>query len=328
MTNNDTQRNVISQWAHHYLSTHGFKLINHEAELVKASPWSMVMRFLTTDGHVYLKHMPRLIALEPIITMILQKQFHASVPEVIAIKTELDCYLMKDAGYSLRLRLKRKFDFQLICQGIDQFTSLQASVANDVNALIDAGVPDWRMHQFPDLLSQLFLDEALLMADGLSHRELIDLQKLHPKVSQLCIDFASYAIKETIVQPDFSDNNMLVDDKLNITLIDLGEVVISHPFFSLINCLYQIKKHHGLKDTDETYIMIRRHCFNAYMNDVSGDHLNRAIAIAEILWFAYAALGSYRLMQACGPKSLMLFQPGKLCRELKSLTIALRNSAY
>lgn len=40
-----------------------------------------------------------------------------------------------------------------------------------------------------------------------------------------------------------SDNILINDKTQNITFIDLGEIVISHPFFSLIGCLRQTKKH-------------------------------------------------------------------------------------
>ncbi len=57
---------------------------------------------------------------------------------------------------------------------------------------------------------------------------------LLPKASILCKKLSDYSIKQTIVQPDFNDNNTLIDNVSNITTIDLGEIVISHPFFSLL----------------------------------------------------------------------------------------------
>ena len=86
----------------------------------------------------------------------------------------------------------------------------------------------------------------ILIADGLSEIEISELEALLPKVSNLCKKLSDYSIKQTIVQPDFNDNNTLIDDiSQDITIIDLGEIVISHPFFSLLNCLQQIKKHHA-----------------------------------------------------------------------------------
>src|SRR6185437_5982514 len=103
------------------------------------------------------------------------------------------------------------------------------------------------------------------------------------------------------VQPDFHDNNLLINDiSKNITIIDLGEIVISDPFFSLLTCLQQAKKHHALTDEDDAYLQIRDAFLKNYAKVESEKHLLDAFATAKILWFAYGALANYRLMKACG----------------------------
>jgi len=80
---------------------------------------------------------------------------------------------------------------------------------------------------------QLLSQKDVLMADGLTAAEINELEALLPMISSLCEKLSDYAIKQTIVQCDFHDNNILIGEKTkNITLIDLGEIVISHPFFS------------------------------------------------------------------------------------------------
>src|SRR5437899_9922962 len=107
--NNNLNKEVI-QWASQYLSSHGYKLINNLPENVQSTPWSYVVRFATADGYIYLKHTPKLLALEAHIIQILHDQFQLSVPTVIAHHAELNCFLMKDAGRSLREVLKKQFD--------------------------------------------------------------------------------------------------------------------------------------------------------------------------------------------------------------------------
>lgn len=102
-------------------------------ETVQNTPWSYVIRFVTFDGYIYLKHTPELLALEATVIHILCDQFHASVPKIIAYNSHLNCFLMKDAGNSLRLILKQNFDEMLVCKAIDQFTSLQIAVADHVS---------------------------------------------------------------------------------------------------------------------------------------------------------------------------------------------------
>ena len=98
ITENDNLNKEIIQWSCKYLSSHGYILKSNLPENVKNTPWSYMIRFATSDGYIYLKHMPEKIALEAKIIQILHDQFHASVPTVITHNTELNCFLMKDAG--------------------------------------------------------------------------------------------------------------------------------------------------------------------------------------------------------------------------------------
>lgn len=319
MVGNDNLNKEIIKWSCKYLSSHKYTLKNKQPENVQNTPWSYVVRFDTSDGYIYLKHTPELFALEPTIIQILHEQFHASVPIIIALNTELNCFLMKDAGKPLRVILKQKFDEALLCRAIDQFTLLQIAVADHVDVFLDIGVPDYRLDKLPSLYKELISQKDLLAAEGLSEVEISKLVALLPKVFNLCKKLSDYSIKQTLVQPDFNDNNTLIDEvSKKITIIDLGEIVISHPFFSLSNCLEQIKKHHGLTDKDGTYLRIKDACFKNYMNFFeSKEHLLDAFTTAQLLSSVYAISYQYRFMIACGKEQLISFQHWKLSNLLK-----------
>ena len=289
-------------------------------EIVVQTPWSRVVRINTGNKLFYLKITPALIALEANIIKIMHDQFRAPVPTVIAHNPELHCFLMKDAGTSLRSILKKKFNANLLCKAIEQFTAFQITIADHVDNFINIGVLDWRLNKMPDLYSQAILQKDLLMADGLCELEINELEKLHPKIADLCEKLSGYAIRQTIVQPDFNDNNTLIDDQSKaITTIDLGEISISHPFFSLLNCLHVIKKHYALTDGDATYLRIKNACLKNYMHFESKKNMADVLEIAHVLWFVYALLAHNRLMQACGREQLLSFQHGKLSEILKEL---------
>jgi len=320
---NDNLNKEIIQWGCKHLSSLGYKLKSNLPENVKNTPWSYLVRFETSDGYIYLKHTPELIALEATIIQILHDQFHASVPTVIAHNAQLNCFLMKDAGRPLREILKQKFDEALLYKAIDQFTLLQLAVADHVDVFLDIGVPDWRLDKLPDLFKEVISQKDLLITDGLSEIEISELEALLPKISNLCKKLSDYSIKQTIVQPDFNDNNTLIDNiSQDITIIDLGEIVISHPFFSLLNCLRQIKKHHALTDKDDIYLRIKDACLKNYMHFESKKHLSDAFSTAHILWYVYEILGQYRLMLACGKAKIMSIQHGKLSGTLKEFMAA------
>ena len=261
------------------------------------------------------------MALEAKIITLLHDQFHATVPEVIEHNAELNCFLMKDSGKSLRGILKQNFDEALLCKAIDQFTSLQIDVAEHVDVFFDLGVPDWRLDKFPELYQQLLSQKDVLIADGLSEMELDALEKLTPIVFALCKKLSGYSIKPTLVQPDFNDNNTLIDSvSQKITIIDLGEISISHPFFSLLNCLYVIKKHHALTDKELRYLQIKDACLKNYMNFESKDRLLEALEVALLLFPIYGVFAGYRMVFACeqskftGPFERHA-RPGLLLRE-------------
>lgn len=321
---NDHLTQKIIQWGCHYLSSHGYTLQSKLPENIQNTPWSYVVRFATSDGYIYLKHTPKLLALEASITRILYDQFRAPVPEIIAHNVTLHCFLMKDAGRPLRGVLKKKFEATLLCQAIDQFTSIQLAVADHLPIFLDIGVPDWRLDKLPDLYMHLLTQKDILIADGLTEIEINELKALLPIVANLCKKLAAYSIKQTIIQCDFHDNNLLIDDiSQHITIIDLGEIVISHPFFSLVSCLRQTKFHHALTDTDAAYLKIMDACLKNYMTFEPKKNICNAFEIAQILWLIYETLAQYRLMLACDKLRFMAFQRhGKLRDRLREFMAA------
>ena len=314
------QNNHIT-WAINALKNSGYLIQQAIPDKIQSTPWSEVCRFATDQGFVYLKRVPPALALEAKIITLLHDQFHATVPEVIEHNAELNCFLMKDSGKSLRGILKQNFDEALLCKAIDQFTSLQIDVAEHVDVFFDLGVPDWRLDKFPELYQQLLSQKDVLIADGLSEMELDALEKLTPIVFALCKKLSGYSIKPTLVQPDFNDNNTLIDSvSQKITIIDLGEISISHPFFSLLNCLYVIKKHHALTDKELRYLQIKDACLKNYMNFESKDRLLEALEVALLLFPIYGVFAGYRMVFACeqskftGPFERHA-RPGLLLRE-------------
>lgn len=304
----------ITQWGVNHLNSIGYEVRNTPHESIKQTPWSNLVRFKTQQGNIYLKQTPAKLAMEPDITKALHSQFRATVPEVIAVNQHLNAFMMKDSGGPLRHVLKENFDVALMQKAIEQFTAMQMSVADHLNIFLELGVPDWRLDKFTGLYTEILSQNYLLQTEGLTYLELNDLKHLIPRISDLCHKLSQYNIKQTIVQPDFHDNNILIDDHSKImTFIDLGEIVISHPFFSLISCLRQLERHHGLTDSDS----LEKIGLIPYSKDESETNLLDAYVIASELWLVYEVLCQYRLMNVCGRSKIMEYQPKKLGNTLK-----------
>jgi len=305
--NHKNQDLAAIEWARVTLGEFGYELNSIEPVIVKNTPWSYVAQFQTSEGHIYLKQVPEAIAVESKIIEILQQNFGADVPEIISENASLHCFLMKDAGRPLRERLKEKFDNHLLCEAAQKFTELQMIVAKKLKIFFEVGVPDWRLDKLPKLYHEVIQDEDLLLSEGFSLQQIESMKCYEEEIKKWCEALAMYPIPESIIQPDFHDNNLLIDDTSNkITWIDLGEVLISHPFFPLFTYLMQIKKHHALEEGDVVYEKIKNTCFQPYRQLLETNaHFEHAIRIAEKLNIVYGVAYQYRFMQICEKELLI-----------------------
>ena len=142
----------------------------------------------------------------------------------------------------------------------------------------------------------MLAQEEFLKADGMTDEELQLLHDLSPQISEQCGSLSKFGIPETLVQTDFHSNNILFNSHTQkITFIDLGETVITHPFFSLHTFLRQTIIHHGVKELDQIYYQLQEACFKNWM-EFSRNRLLEGFKLAKNLWPIYSALGAYRLM--------------------------------
>ena len=307
------------QWAINYLKSQGDLSSNFAPEIIQSMPWSEVTRFETSKGLVYLKKTPPALSLEPSVIKVLSEKYPIEVPVIIAFNKELNCFLMRDSGVPLRQFFQAGFKPEFLCEAIKNYTAMQLSTAHNLNAFIEIGVPDWRLEQFSALYRHYIAQEELLISDGLTPNELGKLRQLHSEVTRLCETLSSHKIPATLDHSDFSDNNILIDPETQkITIIDLGETVISHPFFSLINCLRDVQWRYGLKETDEAYLQLQDACFENWLGLESHKNLLEIFSYVKKLWPICENLAQYRLMMSCDVASFQaLNRQGRLTRGLK-----------
>ncbi|HXH54383.1 MAG TPA: phosphotransferase [Gammaproteobacteria bacterium] len=287
------------KWAEAFLLSHGYTLVALP-ETIQKTPYSSVVRFLTSSGAIYLKQTPPTLFLEAETMEILCNQFHANVPTVIQQNKALNCFLMKDYGGSLREHLKNDFQPDLLCQGIKKYTHIQRAVENDMDAFFALGVPDWRLGKLPEFYMKLIgeeREENLLRQDGITTNELKILHEFYPIFLSMCELLASYKIPETLDHCDFHDNNILIEKNTKVlTIIDWGETVIAHPFFPLISFISTAAYRYKLQETDPLFITLEDACFESWLGNISKHALREAMCLAKKIWPIYSALGYYRLM--------------------------------
>ena len=299
-------------WAVNALNSSGHQLITDRPKTIQHTPWSQVYCFTTDKGLVFLKITPPALSLESTIINILHEQFQANVPQIIAANPALHCFLMQDAGVPLHDYLKQAFKADVLGKAIDNYTMLQLKTADKIDMFLDLGVPDWRLEKLPILYQELISHEKMLMDDGLTKNDLEQLHVLRPKLDAICEELSHYKMTETFGHADFHDKNILYNPNTNeTTLIDLGEVVITHPFFSLLNCLHRAKMNFSLSDMQ--YRQLEAACLKPWLSLESQDNLVKILSIIQRCWSIHSVLGEFRLIQSVD----QLEKQGRLARNLR-----------
>lgn len=313
------------KWATDCLIFQGYTPQN-SPEIVVQAPWSIVTRISTPTEDVYLKQTPPLLFLEPKIMHLLMHQMRVSVPLVISSNDDLCCFLMKDAGLTLRSYLKDTFKPELLSQAISQFTAMQRITENHLNSFFELGVPDWRLNQFPNLYQQLISQAEFLKSEGLNDQELKILHDLIPVLSEQCAKISGYRIQETLVQPDFNTNNILLNPNTNkMTCIDLGEIVIAHPFLSLHNFIIQAARHHGVKEGSSMHHQLLQACCENWLGIPDKSQLLEVYSLVKEIWPIYCAFGLYRLMMSVDLNALKSYYTNNSLQEYLREYIAQNN---
>jgi len=304
-------------WAVNILSSSNYQLTSPTPEIIQNNPWSTVYRFKTNQGFIFLKKLPPALSLEPTVINILNEKFHANVPQIIAVNRDQNCFLMLDAGIQLHHYFKEKFQANVLIEFMKDYTNLQIKSLESIELFLDMGVPDWRLDKLPKLYQDLIAHEALLIEDGLSKEEIIKLKILEPKLNSICEKLSLYKIKDTFGHADFHDKNILINIHTNqTTLIDLGEVVITHPFFSFHNCLHRAKENFSLSDSQ--YQQLQLLCFEPWLALDTQEHLLEILAIIQQCWSIHGVLGEFRLMNSVDPIAFQkLHRQGRLAKSLR-----------
>lgn len=304
-------------WAINVLNDHRYHTNTSTPELVQNTPWSEVYRFKTKQGFVFLKKTPQALAIEPKVIDFLHKEFHANVPKIIATNFEHHCFLMQNAGIQLHEYFKENFQADVLIQAIQNYSTLQINTSDKIEPFLNMGVPDWRLEKLPELYQDLISHEDLLLDDGLSKDELIKLKDLESTLVSICDRLSSYPIKETFGHADFHDKNILIDIHTSkTTLIDLGEVVITHPFFSFHNCLYRAKENFSLSDTQ--YQQLQLACLKPWLRLDTQEHLFEILKIIQACWPIHSVLGEFRLINSVDRTAFeKLRRQGRLAKTLR-----------
>lgn len=295
MKNNDP----ATQWAMDYLESYNYSLLT--IQKIAETAYSTVTKINTSQGVFYLKKTPPVLFLEPDTIVLLKAQGCQHIPTVIAKNDHYHCFLTAACGdVTLRtLFLKNNIEMDLLKRGISYYISIQRKVENNTLILLSSGIPDWRLDKLPLLYRALIDETDLLIADGLTKKEMTALNKSYNFCVEQCERLLEYKIPATINHCDFQENNiLLLKERGELNIIDWGEVVIGHPFFSLNACLWNLTYFYKIKSNDIQYQELQRFCISAWLSSHEEEDLITAFKITNNLLGVFAALGYRTIYKA------------------------------
>jgi len=301
----NNKKQLIS-WGSDYLASKDHKL-EQAPEIVIETPWSTVIRFLTSKGCFYLKQTPVDLFIEPMVIEVIQKNKpDAPLPTILFKNPDLNCFLMRSCGdYSLRTKFNGSIDEELLVRGLHSYINILRSFENNLESLLDIGVPDWRIQQFPNLYVNLLEKSDMLISEGLTKNELDDLMSLVPAIQAICDKLSLHKIKQTLVNGDFNENNLIIDesDTEKISIIDWGESVITHPFFTVAAHLKSIARRYQLQLDSHLLETIKQRCLSCWLDSANQTELNEIYQNIVRLLPIFSSLAIYRLQSATANRS-------------------------
>lgn len=193
-----------------------------EVDQVHVRPWSTAIKVPTGAGPVWFKANTEELKHEALVTLLLARRVPDRVPPLIADDPERGWMLMEDAGTRLREVIAEERDLSRWVDVLDGAADIARAMEPDVEQLLAAGVPDFRLAVLPDRYA------ALVGSADVEQRY----RDAVPWVREMAEELASYDVTETLQHDDLHDGQVFVRGDRQL-ILDWGDAVISHPFFTL-----------------------------------------------------------------------------------------------
>lgn len=272
--------------------------ITGEIEEPHTRPWSAVWRVPTGGGDIYFKATPSILVYEPALTQALSQRFPGQIPPVLAADLAQGWMLLSDGGQRLREILRGEGHGRRWETILPQYAALQIALIDDLDPLLDAGMPDRRLDKLPQLFEQILADTGMLLLDqpdGITAVEYETLQEFVPQMRVLCDQLAGYGVPHSINHGDLHDGNIFVENGRYI-FFDWGDCSAAHPFFSLRTTFVGLENSLHVAEDDPLFDHLARIYLASWSEFDTMDNLLAAFAIARRLWAMSSMLVWYNIL--------------------------------
>jgi len=288
-----------SDWAIYTLKEKGYSVIEGPTTIQQV-PWSKIQCIYTHQDTLFLKTMLGPFDKEALlIDYLVSHTHHPNLPRVVAFETSLRCFLMNDAGLTLRYLSKQLYAVHHAKLALQYCAEIQLKSIPHIHSLLALGILDWRISQLPRYYEALINNTQFLKFNGLLPDAIKRLHHLQNSFNNLCQACEEYMIEDTLEHGDFQDKNILIKDN-HITINDWGDSCISHPFFSCLLWLESMKYNHQLTPSDALYHQLIQAYLKPWLVFHSETHLLQAFKCARKIFPIYFVLNCKRNYQCTG----------------------------
>jgi hypothetical protein len=208
-------------WIDDRLAASGRRRVG-EPDQMHVRPWATVIGIPTDAGMAFFKANTSALKHEALATLLLSQRVPERVPPLIADDTDLGWMLMEDGGRRLREVIAEERDMSRWNDVLEGAADVARAMEPVVDQLIAAGVPDLRLATLPDRYA------ALVGTEDVDQR----FRDAVPRVREMADELASYGVTETLQHDDLHDGQVFVKGDRQL-ILDWGDAVVSHPFFTL-----------------------------------------------------------------------------------------------
>ena len=219
-------------WVGRQLRQRGIAIIG-EADQFHVVPWSTVFRVPTERGDVFFKATWPGQRREARITGALARWAPDDVGTPLAIDAVRGWLLLGDAGPRLRQIITKDRDIRHWHRVLPQYAELQIAIAPHARELLRLGAPDRRARGLATEYERLLDEHSLLrvgLKEGLTRLQDRALRDVVPEVRTLAREIS--IVPDTIQHDDLHDGQVFVQDG-HYRILDWGDAVVSHPFYSM-----------------------------------------------------------------------------------------------
>ena len=258
------------------------------------------MRLATEDGAFFFKAGAPVQAFEPALLGFLAAWRPADTQPLLAADPGRGWALMPDGGPTLRQASGEQPASAVWRRFLRQYAELQLASVEQVDFLLELGVPDRRLPLLPAAYQEILNDAELplvAMEDGLSQEEHDQLLGLGRQVDELSRALAAFGIPPALEHGDLHDANIFAGSSRPV-FFDWGDASITHPFFSLLIPLRMFAYKLGLPDDAPQLVPLRDEYLSAWASFASLPELRQAWALAEHLGIFVRAINWYRVVKS------------------------------